>query len=120
MLLATSGHCEWFKHGEAQGAYLFDVILQDLGDRQAVVSVLAGDVGQRSNFDPRVHRQVFQGLTIVVSHFGGVICHDCCREKEESWSWRSEAEDQAQRGQALQLGTQTTTQADEQMGWMDL
>lgn len=79
-----------------EGAYLFDVVLQNLGDGQTVVGILSRDVGERGNLDARVHRQILQGLTVVVSHFGGIICHGCGRQ---TWNLRSEARGQAQRCQ---------------------
>lgn len=57
------------------------MVLQNLGDGQTVVGILSRDVGERGNLDARVHRQILQGLTVVVSHFGGVICHSCGRQR---------------------------------------
>ena len=79
----TSGHpeihiqlCQTQRHWGTLGqAYRFDVVRQCLRDGKAVAGVLARNIGEGGDLNPGVHRQVLEGLPVVVSHIGPVVRH---------------------------------------------
>jgi hypothetical protein len=51
------------------------VVLQHLRNREAVISVFSGDIGQCGNFNARIDREILQSLPVVFGHIGRVVRH---------------------------------------------